>query len=293
MKYQHLERSRLTLETVSPVFIGSSTQERLSKKETVSLPQDGMVLIPDLDQLIRVLNEKGALDAFEQYLTNERDTRTLREFLQAQSIMVSASAPWVQYHLRCSSGDIRNINTLSRFIKDQQGRPYIPGASIKGAIRTALLALLGTEKTFLSAKETAAQNPNQRWPKGEEYPLRTLKLDDRDGKQTDAINDLLRSLQISDSAPFGDDSLVVCKKLEMTREGKVNGISSESFRGKSSPPLYRECLRPGLKTHFYLTIDRSLAKDRLTMDLIEKALKQWVKIQNEYAERFDQWDVDL
>ena len=291
MKYQHLERYRLTLETVSPIFIGAS--ENLNKKELVFLPNEGMVLIPDLDKLIEQLEAKKALEAYEQYLLNESNRKPLKEFLQEQGILVSANAPWVQYHVRCSSGDIRNINTLSRFIKDQQGQPYIPGASIKGAIRTALIASLGNDNTFRSAKDTAMQNAKQRWPKGEEYPLRTLKLNTRPGKEIDAINDLLRSLQISDSAPFGADSLIVCKKLELTKEGKVNGISSEGFRGKSSPPLYRECLRPGVKTHFYITIDTSLAKKQLSIEIIEKALKQWMKIQNEYADCFDQWDVDL
>ncbi len=291
MKYMHLERYRLTLETLSPVFIGIS--DNLNKKELVLIPNEGMVLVPDLNKLISLLTVKGALESYEQYLLNESNRKPLRDFLQEQGIPVAVNAPWVQYHLRCSSGEIRNVNTLARFIKDSQGRPYIPGASVKGAIRTALLAQLGNDRTFLSAKSTAEQNPRQRKPRDEEFPLRTLKLYSKQGKETDAVNDLLRSLQISDSAPFGDNSLIVCKKLELTKEGKVNGIGNEGFRGKSSPPLYRECLRPGLKTHFYITIDTSLAGKQLTMDTIRTALSQWMKTQNEYADSFDQWDIDL
>ena len=295
MKYKHLERYKVALETVSPVFIGSS--DNLNKKELVFIPNEGMVLVPDLDKLIAALEAKRALEAFEQYLMNESNRKPLREFLQEQGIPVAANAPWVQYHLRCSSIEFRNINTLSRFIKDVQGRPYIPGASIKGAIRTALLYNRSSDKNIQSVKGAAdyeiRTKRKQRECRDAEYPLRVLKLDQRERKEMDAVNDLLKCLEVSDSAPFGDNSLVVCKKLELTRDGDVNGTSDVVSRGKPAPPLYRECLRPGLKTHFYVTIDKSLAKDKLSVDVIKNALKQWQRVQNEYADRFDYGRIDL
>lgn len=293
MKYQHLERYRLTLETLSPVFIGSS-QDDLSKKESILLPKDGLVLIPDLNKLISFLEQKRSLEAFEQFLFNEGDRRTLLMFLQDQSIQVSPNVPWVQYRLRCSSADMKDrLNKLSRFVKNTQGQPYIPGSSIKGAIRTAMLARRSTEEVLRGVKETAERNARQRMAQGEENPLRILPLDPNPKKKYDAVNDLLRSLEVSDSAPFGDDSLIVCRKIELTEVGDVKGAANGDGSRKSSPPLYRECLRPSLKTHFYLTIDRSLAKDQLTIEMIQEALKQWNRVQNEYADQFDHWHLDL
>ena len=288
MKYQHLERFRITLETVSPVFIGSSA--KISKKELVMLPNEGKVLIPNLNKLISILAEKNSLNAYEEYLVDETNRKSLRNFLSEQCIPVSANAPWVQNCLYCSSNDIRNINVLHQFIKDNQGNPYIPGSSIKGAIRTALLAYLSSERDIHSVKDSTVQNIRQRKQGIEEYPLRTLKLNAKQGKEKDAVNDLLRSLQISDSSPFNQDSLVICKKLELTKDGKVKGIDNGR---NSSPPLYRECLRPGLMTHFYLTIDKNLARDEISIQIIKDALKQWIKIQNDYVNRFDQWGLNL
>ena len=293
MKYRHLERCKVTLETDSPVFIGSASQENLSKKETIMLPQDGLILIPDLNRLVALLEQRNSLEAFEKYLTDETDNRRLDQFLKSQSIPVSAKENWIQYHLRASSGEITRVNKLARFVKNAQGMPYIPGSSVKGAIRTALLSARISQSELETALAGAERNVKAKRGQGEDNPLRVLKLDQRGGKDKDAVNDLLRCLEISDSAPFGDNSLVVCKKLELTPSGQVNGISSESFRGKSAPPLYRECLRPGLKTTFYLTIDTMTAGTLLDVGMIEKALRGWQKTQNEYADRFDQWDIDL
>ena len=291
MKYLHLERYKITLETVSPIFIGS--MDNYAKKELVYIPNEGIVLIPDLGKLISLLEDKGCLERFERFLLDNVNNKTLRDFLQEQSVQLSVNAPWVKYHLRCSSNDMGNLNTLSAFIKNAEGKPYIPGTSIKGAIRTALLADMGTEGTFNSVKDTAMHNFKERRAGAEEHVLRVLKVNTERNKEKDAVNDLLKSLQVSDSAPFELDSLIICKKLELTKDGMVNGISSGFRRGRASAPLFRECLRPGLKTQFYLTIDKSVAGNQLTIQMIISALKKWMTVQDEYADCFDQLDVAL
>lgn len=50
---------------------------------------------------------------------------------------------WADY--RMNTGDIvsgRRLSLLDTFIKDLYGCPYIPGSSLKGALRTILLVYM-------------------------------------------------------------------------------------------------------------------------------------------------------
>ena len=298
MKYAHLERCRVTLTTEAPVFIGASNTEKLSKRECVYDRDKALLYVPDIVKLIVTIGERGSLPAFEAYLTQAQsqqgDRMTLRDFLRNHNIPITPEAPWVRYTLRTASGDYPAMNTLNCFIKNVQGQPYIPGSSIKGAIRTALLAARSGEKELQSMANQAELKPKNRWAGMEEHPLRVLRLHPEERKRTDAVNDLLRALYVSDCAPFPLDSLIVCKKLELSADGEVHGTAQGSRSGRAAPPLYRECLRPGMSTHFYLTIDQKLAGTQLSMEKISQALSAWYDLQRQrYDAQFRWEDVPL
>ena len=210
------------------------------------------------------------------------------------NIPIREDATWVRYTLRTASGDYPAMNTLNCFIKNVQDQPYIPGSSIKGAIRTALLASCSREEGLQSMAYQAEQNPKYRRAGAEEHPLRILRLNTAERKRTDAVNDLLRALYISDSAVFPLDALIVCKKLELSSNGEVHGTAQGMRSGRTSPPLYRECLRPGLSTHFYLTIDKKLAASQLSPEKITQALEAWYALHRQrYDDQFAWEDVPL
>lgn len=298
MKYAHLNRWKVTLTTESPVFIGASPQEKLSKRECVYDQGKGVLYVPDIVKLIETIEKQGNLNDFESFLlqvqSQQGDRISLREFLRNINIPISPDAPWVRYTLKTASGDYSTLNALHCFIKNAQGLPYIPGSSIKGAVRTALLAARSKEEELQSMIKNAEDKPKSRWSGPVENPLRVLRLNQRPEKETDAVNDLLRAMQVSDSAPCPLDSLVVCKKLELSSDGEVHGTSQGNRNRRSSPPLYRECLQPGTKTFFYLTIDQKLAGTQLSVTQITQALKSWYALQRQrYDDQFAWENVPL
>ncbi len=298
MKYAHLERYKITLTTESPVFIGASTQEKLSKRECVYDRDKGLLYVPDLTRLIEAIEKQGSLNDFEAFLlqaqSQQGDRVTLRDFLRNINIPIVPDAPWVRYTLETASGDYSALNTVNCFIKNAQGQPYLPGSSIKGAIRTALLAARSREEGLQNMVYNAEQKPKNRWAGTEENPLRILRLNPEERKRYDAVNDLLRALYVSDSAPFPLDCLMICKKLELSSSGEVHGTTQGNRSGRTSPPLYRECLRPGVTTHFYLTLDKKLAGGQLSMEKITQALQAWYTLQRQrYDDQFHWEDVPL
>ena len=87
---------------------------------------------------------------------------------------------------------------------------------------------------------------------------------------------------------------MICKKLELSSSGEVHGTTQGNRSGRTSPPLYRECLRPGVTTHFYLTLDKKLAGSQLSMEKITQALQAWYTLQRQrYDDQFHWEDVPL
>ncbi|MBQ9007939.1 MAG: type III-A CRISPR-associated RAMP protein Csm5 [Clostridia bacterium] len=296
MKYAHLERFKVTLSILSPVYIGSSSQEKLSNKECAVDTRAGVVYVPDVQKLVETIDEKGRMKDFEAFLQNNvanKGIQSLFQFLQSMSIPISPKEKWVSYVLQVGSREITTVNTLSRFVKNAEGMPYIPGSSIKGAIRTALLAEKMSQKDVDTVIEDGRRYPKGRRPGPEENLLRVLRMNTRPNKEQDAVNDLLRTLEISDSAPFRGEALTVCKKLEFDSDGEIRGNAEGNRRGRTSPPLFRECLIPGQQTQFYMTLDTRLTNAPLSVQQIKKALDDWDKIQREYAQEFYIDDIKL
>ena len=293
MKYAHLERFKVTLRVLAPVYIGASSQEKLSNKECAVDTRAGVVYVPDVSKLVETIDEKGRMKEFEAFLQNNvanRGIQTLYQFLQSMSIPISTREKWVSYVLRVGSREITTVNTLARFVKDAEGRPYIPGSSIKGAIRTALLAERMSSDDVNALMQDSMNNPRGRRPGEEENVLHVLQLTK---ERRDAVNDLLRTVEISDSAPFMGEALTVCRKLEFDSDGEIRGNAEGKRQGKTSPPLFRECLIPGLQTQFYITLDTRLSKSPFRMQEIQKALSRWDEIQKDYAQDFYIEDIRL
>ena len=97
-------------------------------------------------------------------------------------------------------------------IKSVGNRPYIPGSSIKGAIRTALLSDLINNAENEKLYNDSSQHLNREIDKGAPSRRRTenpaRKIEELAfGK--DPNHDLLRTLQVSDTEPLESDALAI------------------------------------------------------------------------------------
>lgn len=185
-------------EILSPVHIG--TGDELEPFDYVI--KDGKFIKFDM---IKVLSHLSGSDreAFDQ-LNDGGSLIELRNFI-ADVVNPGKDAEYtcvvtesVENFYREKLTDIRNQMLIRPFIRTN-GIPYIPGSSIKGAVRTAIVSdLANSERTsnFLKKK----QNDNRKYF---DKDFETLTLNFRDAKQ-----DPFRTIKFSDIHLKEDDMVV-------------------------------------------------------------------------------------
>jgi len=127
---------KLTIKALTPVHIGD---DRKLSPYSDYIYTNGMIHYVDSDKLMSTLNDKqieSFIDGVNNSLKNTNDNKykfRLSEFLRKEKIDIGEVS---KYQL------ISEVDTKAKEIKrfiSTSGRAYIPGSSIKGAIRTAIL----------------------------------------------------------------------------------------------------------------------------------------------------------
>ena len=179
------------IELLSPLHIGTGTD---LLKGVDWIQRDGYVYVADQDALLEAVfdraGEEGRSDAT---IATAIASMTLNDLVDAGYLTkedFAADAPLFRYRLR----GVPATNWIGEQIKDVYGRPYLPGSSLKGALRTMLAVGGATVRKLrfdhLGHRRSWAAQPVER------------KLFGRNPNY-----DLLRALQVSDSAPVGLDDL--------------------------------------------------------------------------------------
>lgn len=273
----YLEHKTCRIKALSPIFIGNG--DTIGKKEYMISP-DGKVVIPDVIKMYQALQKKHLEKQYEKYML--RYNEELGTWLERYHIFPEEYIAWKKYEL--DAGDafttLKNskenkVKQIQCFVKDAYGNPYVPGSSIKGMIRTALLAYEITEHpdTYEAIKKEIEKNAGMR-AKRESYLSRettsletqafhTLEREKR--KIENAVNSCLSGLIVSDSNPLSTDQLILCQKIDYTIQ-----------REEKPFPLLREALKPGTEIDFQITIDKTVCP--YTMDMIIKALNRFGEI---------------
>jgi len=127
------------------------------------------------------------------------------------------------------------VAEVRAFLKDPWHRPYVPGSSLKGALRTAILWAIGRER---GARISLDQLDRRR-----EWAARPIE---RAWLGRDPHRDLLRALRIGDGTPLPPD-----EALRVVRAVVQVGP-------RQAVPLAVEALRPGVTFEALLTVDERL-----------------------------------
>lgn len=268
-----LETHQVKLTTIGPVFIGSG--ESLMKKEYILDRKKRRVSIVNPNKFFQFLKKQHKLDSYEQFILKEN--APLHVWLKKQNISDSEIKQFLAYEL--DSGDIAELNRpkpVELFQKDLYGKPYIPGSSLKGAIRTALL---GAEIYHKSEQyETEGQNIRNTGPRNRRSYLKEevnhveqkffFTKNRRETRRGDAVNDVMSGLRISDSKPLSVKDLTLCQKIDVHVKGN-----------KKKLQVVRECLKPGTEVRFIMTIDRTECK--YTIEQIRQSINGFLKSYNE------------
>ena len=252
------------LKVLSPVHVGNGT--KLNKKEYTFQRTSGKVHVMDIQKMYAGLGRKGLQRQFTDYYLQQRAV-TLDRWLRDNNIGPADYNKWVSYSMEggdCLAERGRPAE-IALFQKDAYGCPYVPGTSIKGMLRTILLAYeLDRDKELcknlrVDLPRTARNSTDKRkWflnkerKEVEQEVFNTLNRINEKGKVLpvgDAVNDCLSGLIVSDSEPLKVTDLVLCQKMDQMVNGEVNKIN-----------ILRESLRPGTVIRFKLTIDTALCK---------------------------------
>lgn len=259
----HLQVYTLTLTARGLVHIGNG--QKTPRKEYIFDPNRNMVSFLNEQAFFDLLIRENLVDLFESFcLSNSGD---LYSFLYRTCRLKPEQVdPAVMYQL--SVGDAldenHSLRDINRFMRDAQGRAYVPGSSVKGALRTALLYRL------ISREDPSTHQLTFRGIPEDQY-LHTLKLQPM--RPADAVNSLMRGLLVSDSEPIPHQSLVLSRKLDGFLSGQLHPI-----------PLCRECIAPGAILRFRLTLDQSVLKGQITAQTLLEAISAFAAYNRQQLE---------
>jgi len=178
---------RLTITTLSPLHIGTG---EILRQGYDFVTRRGQTWVINSEVLAAMLYEQDPGD-FERMVQGIPAHQLLRD-----SDYVADSSLF-RYVMRGEPRSTQQGAQVQELLKDAWDRPYIPGSSLKGALRTAL-AYVGWEQrrlTFhpnmLGDREKYAGQPMEQMVLNATNPPR--------GKEPN--HDLLRAVQVSDSSP--------------------------------------------------------------------------------------------
>lgn len=280
----HLTTYKLKLKLLSPVFIGQGSE--LNKKEYLFFPNKQKVVMLNMAKFVDFLDSRDLINDYSNFmLGNQYDLRIWLENTIRGKIPYDCFTSYELY-----AGDAlderRSLKGIQLFIKDKQGNPYIPGSSLKGAIRTAILSRMLSEKREFALQSINALNNNPPRDKGkyaycaetadiETQLLNTLNLNER--RRSDAVNSVMKGIQISDSAPLSTSSLVLCGKIDVLKSGEMKKIYV----------CCRECLKPGTEVEFDVTFDNIIAQQSgITKEYVYDSIIHCAQIQNRQYSKF-------
>lgn len=282
-----LKRYRLNLKILTPVHIGSG--EEFSKKEFVFYKSGKKILIPDLRSLFSDIKKRNLADKFVRYMTEGRES--LLDWLKSVGFDNTDIRKFCSYELDCSDA-LDQVNRplgIQCFVKDPYGLPYIPGSSLKGALRSILLAddIIEYPEKYQRLRQKVRQadprwngKPNRKYLQREGLEIERIyyrTLNNNEKKSNDALNDILKGLRISDSKPLAKERLTLCQKLDVSTMKNTNPINT-----------LRESLKPGTEAEFEMVIDSSVFK--FDIRKIEEAIN---KVSNFYVNVFVRHFMEL
>lgn len=287
-------RYTVSVTTVGPVHIGDGGM--YGKRDYFI--NKGHIAVLDVRKFTAQLSP-DQLGIYLDYL-GDPNSGNLDEFLASHSDLHSIARSCTAYEteLRLSKnkrGEWRYCDVRT-FIKDVYGLPYVPGSSVKGALRTALLVCLVKSDSnryrplYIDGRPESRRS---RWAGGA-IERKAFRSGSSAGSYDDAVDDALKYLSVSDSAPLSLDDLAFVKKYDQfsKADNASHKRANPLFGGKTGRGnelnIYRECLKPGVTFTCDLTIDDRI-DDALGLDapLDGTALSQAIRQAYDlYAECF-------
>lgn len=235
---------KCSMKLLSPLHIGNGNE--LKMVDFYLDEKEGKIKFINFEKFIEYCIEKN-IDLTKEMPKNEYKTGrdfSITKFMDAKQINPNNFTSY-SVSAKIERRDRESEFAIKEFVKC--GVPYLPGSSIKGAIRTALMWKCLNERTDGAE---IVQNGMKPWLNKHRITGRDLKyLDDNISEIVfgkDTHSDTLRILRPSDTRPAGKNHLEVS-------EIKIVGNSQEI-------PVYVENLKAGSELFFDVVFDEYLIK---------------------------------
>ncbi len=310
------------IQLTSPILHIGSSVSRLNPFEYVQT--DKKVYLPNQENLAKELLRQGGrfLDDYIQAIEERQDiTKLLKlafgnEWWNATSNNQEAIFPKIAISQKLTSEKITDLRPM---IRNGMGQLFIPGSSIKGAIKTAIAYHLlkhadsyqvpsskrvsEIEKTLRQKLEQGQLNQFQQKFLDDDLFMESLFSEfnliyqDRNFAGKGSNTDFLRALKVTDSEPILESKIKTKKGQEIPINIPVVAeviVSSRfpDYLAKYKASIYVEMVR-NVQTEFTLTLDTEMLswfKHKKGMKLPFNNLDELVQICQEFTQ--EQWDYE-
>lgn len=258
------EHKTYELTCISPIHIGNG--ELLKQYEYIFTKDRNQQRIYFLDKAkwMTFLVRHDLIDDYAQSVFSGR--MNLYGWLQSQRI---GSLSAIIREVCNASADVylvrerqQRVNDISRQVKTPDGVPYIPGSTLKGAIRSAILfhdirqhpeAYLPFWNRIKAAMEAGNRRQMRYLAQNIERQAFT-RLKQQKNRPDDALQSVMKGLAVSDAMLVGHErDTVILQKYD------VSSIRREGLKGHPLA-LFRECIPAGRKFRFSMTLDKDIAR---------------------------------
>ena len=294
MNSKQFETAKMCLKVVTPINIANGIV--LGAKDYLYDSRRQKVYFLNLHQWHLFIYKHMLLEKYESYLANFRDKQSLLEWLRMQGYDIDDVRTVITSEAQATVNLMDNerkktLNDISRHIQQPDGSLYVPGSSIKGVFRTAILysllqkrqdikvkywcyikqqvdiieKLLEEERkprelqimpysVIKKKKNQATKEIDKLIASLESELLHTLRLKDdkeRNISNKNAVCSAMRGLQVSDTYASRNVQTAILQKVD-------GGF--DKF-GKASPkklPIFRECMLPEAELFFDVKIEKAV-----------------------------------
>lgn len=267
MNSKQFETAKMCLKVVTPINISDGIV--LGAKDYLYDSRRQKVYFLNLHQWHMFIYKHMLLKKYESYLANFRDKQSLLEWLRMQGYDIDDVRTVITSEAQATVNLMENekkktLNDINRHIQQPDGSLYVPGSSIKGVFRTAILYSLLQKRQDVKVKywrqvqEKISSNyfkPYKDFKKLmsdlENELLHTLRLLDGDNRSNNAVRSAMRGLQVSDT--------YASRNMQTAILQKVDGWFDKF--GKASPkklPIFRECMLPEAELFFDVKIEKAV-----------------------------------
>lgn len=267
MNSKQFETAKMCLKVVTPINISDGIV--LGAKDYLYDSRRQKVFFLNLHQWHMFIYKHMLLEKYESYLANFRDKQSLLEWLRMQGYDIDDVRTVITSEAQATVNLMDNekkktLNDINRHIQQPDGSLYVPGSSIKGVFRTAILYSLLQKRQDIKVKywrqiqEKISSNyfkPYRDFNKLisdlENELLHTLRLVDGNIRSNNAVCSAMRGLQVSDT--------YASRNMQTAIMQKVDG-GFDKF-GKASPkklPIFRECMLPKAELFFDVKIENAV-----------------------------------